>query len=229
MSHAHPQHPHQGFPQAHGAGLYRPDRRRVTVISGDNEEGKSTVLEAIRSVLFTRHRILGDAAERMQPFGQSVRPEISLDFEIGGKRYALRKAFCRRPEAELTWTGGRATGDAAEDKLQELLRFMPPGKGAAKAEHQGIWGLFWVAQGTSFKALRMSDGSRQTLTSALEGEVGQVLGGDRGRALLQTIRARCEEMFTVTGRPREYYRKSIEAIEALERDVAKAANRLAGL
>jgi chromosome segregation ATPase len=198
----------------------------ITVISGDNEEGKSTVLEAIRSVLFTRHRILGDAAERMQPFGQSVRPEIGLDFEIGGKRYALRKAFCRRPEAELTWIGGRATGDAAEDKLQELLRFMPPGKGAAKAEHQGIWGLFWVAQGTSFKALRMNDGSRQTLTSALEGEVGQVLGGDRGRALLQTIRSRCEEMFTVTGRPREYYRKSIEAIEALERDVAKAQTAL---
>jgi DNA repair exonuclease SbcCD ATPase subunit len=198
----------------------------ITVISGDNEEGKSTVLEAIRSVLFTRHRILGDAAERMQPFGQSVRPEISLDFEIGGKRYALRKAFCRRAEAELTWTGGRATGDAAEDKLQELLRFVPPGKGAAKAEHQGIWGLFWVAQGTSFKALRMSDGSRQTLTSALEGEVGQVLGGDRGRALLQTIRGRCEEMFTVTGRPREYYRKSLEAIEALERDVAKLQTAL---
>jgi hypothetical protein len=193
----------------------------ITVISGDNEEGKSTVLEAIRCVLFTRHRILGDAAERMQPFGQSVRPEISLDFEIGGKRYALHKAFCRRPEAELTWIGGRATGDAAEDKLQEILRFVPPGKGAAKAEHQGIWGLFWVAQGTSFKALRMSDGSRQTLTNALEGEVGQVLGGDRGRALLQTIRGRCEEMFTVTGRPREAYRKSLEAIEPLEREVAE--------
>ena len=179
------------------------------------------MLEAIRSVLFTRHRVSGDAAERMQPFGQSVRPEISLDFEIGGKRYALRKAFCRRPEAELTWTGGRATGDAAEDKLQELLRFVPPGKGAAKAEHQGIWGLFWVAQGTSFEALQMSDGSRQTLTSALEGEVGQVLGGDRGRALLQAIRSRCEEMFTATGRPREYYKRRMDEVEALEREVAR--------
>jgi DNA repair exonuclease SbcCD ATPase subunit len=74
----------------------------ITVISGDNEEGKSTVLEAIRTVLFTRHRISGDTADRMQPFGQSVRPEISLDFEIDGTRYALRKVFCRRPEAELT-------------------------------------------------------------------------------------------------------------------------------
>ena len=62
----------------------------------------------------------------------------------------------------------------------------------------------------------MSDGSRQTLTNAL----------DRGRALLQTIRARCEVMFTVTGRPREYYRKSLEAIEALERDVTKAQTAL---
>src|SRR5512134_3819949 len=99
----------------------------ITVISGANEEGKSTVLEAIRNVLFTRHRTNGAVADWMQPFGQSVRPEISLDFEIDGKRYALRKAFCRRSEAELTWTGGRATGDAAEDKLQELLRVALPG------------------------------------------------------------------------------------------------------
>src|SRR5512134_1373189 len=139
----------------------------ITVISGDNEEGKSTVLDAIRTVLFTRHRVSGDAAERLQPFGQSVRPEISLDFEISGNRYALRKAFCRRPEAELTWRGGRATGDAAEEKLREILRFVPPKRGASEPEHQGIWGLFWVAQGTSFDALRMSDGSRQTLTNAL--------------------------------------------------------------
>ena len=198
----------------------------ITVISGDNEEGKSTVLDAIRTVLFTRHRVSGDTADRMQPFGQSVRPEISLDFEMNGNGYALRKAFCRRPEAELTWAGGRATGDAAEDKLQELLRFVPPGKGAAKAEHQGIWGLFWVAQGTSFGALRMSDGSRHTLTSALEGEVGQVLGGERGRALLQAIRSRYDEMFTATGRPREDYRKAVETIEELEREVARLQDAL---
>jgi DNA repair exonuclease SbcCD ATPase subunit len=198
----------------------------MTVISGDNEEGKSTVLDAIRTVLFTRHRVSGDTADRMQPFGQSVRPEIGLDFAINGNNYALRKAFCRRPEAELTWTGGRATGDAAEDKLQELLRFVPPGKGAAKAEHQGIWGLFWVAQGTSFGALRMSEGSRHTLTSALEGEVGQVLGGERGRALLQVVRSRYDEMFTATGRPREEYRKIVETVEESERKVARLQGAL---
>ena len=165
----------------------------------------------------------------MQPFGQSVRPEISLDFEIDGKRYALRKAFCRRSEAELTWTGGRATGDAAEDKLQELLRLALPGtrKDATKPEHQGVWGLFWVEQGTSFKALRMSGGSRQTLTSALEGEVGQVLGGDRGRALLLAIRSRFDEMFTEkTGRPRDSYKKSIEAADELDREVARLEGAL---
>ena len=198
----------------------------ITVISGDNEEGKSTVLEAIRTVLFTRHRVSGDTADRMQPFGQSVRPEISLDFEINGKEYALRKAFCRRPEAELRWCGGRATGDAAEEKLQEILRFVPPKRGASEPEHQGIWGLFWVAQGTSFGALSMSDGSRQTLTNALEGEVGQVLGGDRGRALLQAIRSRFEELFTGTGRPREDYRKCIEAIETLDGEVTRLQGAL---
>ena len=198
----------------------------ITVISGDNEEGKSTVLEAIRTVLFTRHRVSGDAADRMQPFGQSVRPEISLDFEVNGNGYALRKAFCRRPEAELRWSGGRATGDAAEDKLQELLRSCLPERAPRRLSTRGPGGCSGLPRALRSERLRMSDGSRQTLTSALEGEVGQVLGGDRGRALLQAIRSRYDEMFTATGRPREDYKKALELMEQSEREVARLQSAL---
>ena len=71
----------------------------------------------------------------------------------------------------------------------------------------------------------MSDGSRQTLTSALEGEVGQVLGGDRGRALLQTICAMRGDVHGHRQAPRVLPEEP-EAIEALERDVAKLQTAL---
>ena len=199
----------------------------ITVISGDNEEGKSTVLEAIRSVLFTRHRVSGDAAERMQPFGQSVRPEISLDFEIGGKRYSLRKAFCRRPEAELAWTGGRATGDAAEDELQELLRFVPPGKGAAKARAPGDMGAVLggpghLVQGFANERWQPADADQRARRRGWTGP------GRRSRAGVAAVdsRAMRGDVHRSPAGLASIYRKSLEAIEALERDVAKAQTAL---
>src|SRR3546814_13156128 len=58
----------------------------VTVIAGDNEEGKSTLLHAIRTGLFERHNLGGKAADAMQPFGSTVRPEVRLDFERSEER-----------------------------------------------------------------------------------------------------------------------------------------------
>src|SRR6185437_9299558 len=73
----------------------------LNVIVGDNEAGKSTLLAALRAALFERHRVGGAAAAAMQPYNQSVRPEVSLEFERGGAIWTLRKAFCQRQEAEL--------------------------------------------------------------------------------------------------------------------------------
>ncbi len=173
----------------------------VTVIVGDNEDGKSTVLQALRTALFDRHTLTGDAADAMQPFGHRVRPEIGLDFEIDGARYSLRKCFCQRPSAELRTPTGILVGMEVEEKLQELLRFRAPGRGASRAdEHHGICGLFWVEQGRSFAPIAVNVDNRGLLTGALEGEVGQVLGGARGRALKETIAKHYTAFFTKTGK-----------------------------
>ncbi len=102
----------------------------LNILVGDNEAGKSTLLAALRAGLFERHRVGGDVAAGMLPYGQSVRPEISIDFDLNGKPWRLKKAFCQRPEAELVGPGERAIGDAVEDRLAELFGFTPPGKAA---------------------------------------------------------------------------------------------------
>ncbi len=198
----------------------------LTVIAGDNEEGKSTVLAAIQSVLFNRHGIGGKDAERMRPFASQVRPEIGIDFDLDDGRYSLRKAFCQQQEAELTGPGGRWTGDAVEDTLKDLLQFEPPARGAADTRHRGIWGLFWVDQGSSFAPLNVSDSSRESLVSALESEVGAVLGGERGRSLVDAIKRRRDTLVTSTGRPRGLLKEKISAADAAETALADLQTRL---
>src|SRR5215207_4898744 len=162
----------------------------LNVVVGDNEAGKSTLLAALRTVLFERYRVGGEVAERMLPYGQSVRPEIAIEFNLGGKPWRLRKAFCQRQEAELASNGERYTGDEVDERLADLLGFVAPGRGGSQPDkHQGIYGLLWVEQGAAHSALKVGAG-KGTLASALEAEVGQVLGGERGRALLDCAERR---------------------------------------
>ena len=83
----------------------------LTVVAGDNEEGKSTVLEAIRAALFCRHRANGEYVDALAPFGcDGARPVVELDFAINGGAYRLRKAFCRKPHEAVLTAGGRLQG-----------------------------------------------------------------------------------------------------------------------
>jgi hypothetical protein len=211
----------------------------LNVVVGDNEAGKSTLLAALRAVLFERHRVGGAAAAAMQPYNQSVRPEIRLDFERDGAAWQLRKAFCQRPEAELSGNGERYTGDAVEEKLAEMFGFTPPGKGESKPqEHHGVFGLLWVEQGTSHRALGIG-GGRNHLASALESEVGQVTGGERGRALLAAAEERKSGFWDKRDNPRGEFRALADRLEtdreqlaALQKQMAEhdeQVSRLAGI
>ncbi len=78
-----------------------------------------------------------------------------------------------------------------------------------------MWNVLWVQQGQSFSALDLPDSARSNLHSALESEVGNVLGGRRGRALPQSIEEQLGELVTSTSRPRGEYKKLIERVDSL--------------
>ena len=192
----------------------------ITLLVGDNEEGKSTVLAALQTVLFEKHTVGGAVAAAMLPYGSKVRPEISLAFDHDGVHYRLSKAFCQKPMAELeAETGTRWSGDAAEDQLRDMLEFTPPPRGGAKPEHRGLQSLFWVEQGLAFAQPHINDTSHISLAGALEAEVGTVTGGERGRTLLKRVESRVNEMFTPkTRKPAGAYKDAIDrATKALGR------------
>ena len=168
----------------------------LTVIAGDNEEGKSTLLKALQAALFDRHNLSGKDMHDMLPFGSKVRPEIDVDFEIGQTRYRLKKGFNQSPSARLESDDGHWQNDSAEERLRELLGFSPPGKGAAKEKHRGLSGLLWVEQGRAFVPIELNRDTRDALHEAIAGEVGQVTGGERGRNLLAAVQKHHDRYYT---------------------------------
>lgn len=198
----------------------------LNVIAGDNEEGKSTVLRALRAALFDKHTLGGNAAAAFQPYGSQVRPEVELDFELHGKTYRLHKGFCQRQSADLLGPDGQYSGPAAEERLKDLLGFEHPDRGPADARHHGTWGLLWIEQGTAFAPLLHNERSKRTLQTTLEAEVGDILGGQQGHAILEAVRSAYATFFTKTGRPRGEYSEAKKTVELLAAELAEVEAKL---
>jgi len=200
----------------------------LSIIVGDNEEGKSTLLQAIRSGFFDKHNMTGERADSLQPYNSALRPEVLIEFDVNDGRYTLLKAFCQHPEAELVTPRGRLTGSAAEEELERLLRFTRPKRARRESdrEHEGMFGMFWVEQGRSFIGVDVTEDSRASILQALQQQVGDVLGGKRGKAILAEVTRLRSQLFTATGRPRGEYAEAMQGVLNVEEEVRKAEQQL---
>ncbi|MBK8210921.1 MAG: AAA family ATPase [Rhodospirillales bacterium] len=195
----------------------------ITVIAGDNEEGKSTVLQALRAVLFCRHGSDGVEAKQMLPNGGGGQPRIELDFSIDGRDYRLCKTFLQRPKQAVLTTPARTfSGGEAEEELQRLLGLDFGKQGLSKPEEQGVCGLLWVEQGTGFAAPLIGDNGRRALGRALEQELDQVVGGDRAAAVIEAVEERYSRFFQPKrGREKGVYAEAKQKVEDLEAECAR--------
>jgi DNA repair exonuclease SbcCD ATPase subunit len=200
----------------------------LCVIAGSNEAGKSTLLKAIRACFFDRYK--SGTARRFRPYNADVSPKVAMTFSVSDVEYSLKKTFSTKKEGEavLEFTGGngkeRKEGDEAEEYLARLLNFVIP-SGASKIEQQGLAGLLWVDQAKAFEAVDLTDSSRRRVQSVFEHEMRDLLGGESGDAIHQTITGMWGEYFGKNG-PIGSYRKLFEKLAGLSLEVEEKKNAL---
>ena len=212
----------EDFRKLEGRHVVRPAPAGITVVSGDNEEGKSTLLDALKRAFFMKHNTTGEARDAIQPRGRAATPAVAVAFRIGDAAYRLDKRF-RKGGVKLEGPNGTLEGDAAEHELARLLAFDWPGRRAAKPEHMGLAGLFWVDQGTTF-ALDQgpSPTAIRTLQPALAGEVAAVGRSQRAARLMQEVQGKLQRFFTPkTGQQRGELAELAQTIDALEAELAQ--------
>jgi DNA repair exonuclease SbcCD ATPase subunit len=198
----------------------------LNVVVGPNEMGKSTLLDALRAALFEKYSSKARPITALQNDRNQAGPVVELAFEVDDGVYRIRKRFVKKPYANLFCPDGRKLeGDEAEDTLRDLLGFDEPGKSGAKPETLGMWNVLWVQQGQSFGAFDLPDSARSSLHSALESEVGAVLGGKRGRALPDAVDKQLAELVTSTGKPRGDYKTLIDEVDELQNELEGLRSR----
>jgi DNA repair exonuclease SbcCD ATPase subunit len=172
----------------------------LNVVIEPNEAGKSTLLEALRAAFFVRHSTKGQLAQSYLPHGDAVGPEISVAFDVAGNPWHVSKRFLRGASVELEGPAGRAQGEDAEVRLQELLGAARGSSSRVDPATQGVLGLLWVMQGDGLDTRPPGPMVRDAVHATLEGEVGAILGGAVHDAVRTRVDAQFAEYWTATGR-----------------------------
>lgn len=159
--------------------------RGVNVLAAGNEVGKSTLFRAIRTCLFCRHDSKTADVRDLATDGSQLPMTIELTFEHNGKIYVIKKSFLRSPSATFSEDGREiARFKQADEAVWQILGVHP---GSGRALDDGAFGLLWVGQGASFAPPEPSTVATSILSSAIEAEVGALVGGDRARHLLNDL------------------------------------------
>ena len=192
----------------------------VVVVSGANEIGKSSMVEALDLLLESKDRSTKKEVKQVKPTHADVGSEITAEISAGPYRFIYHKRFHKKPETQLTVLEPRReqlSGDEAHDRVQAML---------AETVDTELWHAQRVLQSTSTAAVNLS--GCDALTRALDVAAGDAaaLSGTEP-LLIERIDTEYARYFTPTGRPTGEWATAIKALEAANQEVERCAAAVA--
>ncbi|MEM9782817.1 MAG: AAA family ATPase, partial [Pseudomonadota bacterium] len=201
----------------------------LNVLAAANEQGKSTLLDALHALFFTRHRAWDQHVRALQPHAGGD-PQVQAEIALDGACWTVAKTWRKSRNGSATVHRDgilRHQADEAEAWIAERVR--PPKDG-------GPAGLVWVRQGV----LGLGEGrpdmlARRSVMASVAGEVAAMTGGRRMDRTVDAVGAALARYLTDTGRvktggPLAEAEKAVEercaTREALSRQAAALRDEL---
>jgi hypothetical protein len=191
----------------------------VVVVSGANEVGKSSMIEALDLLLEAKDRSSKKEIKEVKPTHADVGAEVTAEISTGRYRFVYRKRFHKRCETELTLLAPRReqlTGDEAHERVNAML---------AETVDTCLWQAQRVLQSASTAAVDLS--GCDALSRALDVAAGEAIELSGAEPLLvDRVDAESGRYFTRTGRPTGEWLAAIKRLQAAEEGLAGAAAAL---
>ena len=192
----------------------------VVVVSGANEIGKSSMIEALDLLLHSKDRSTKKDVKQVKPTHADVGAEITAEISTGPYRFTYHKRFHKRCETQLTVLTPRReqlTGDEAHERVLTILD---------ETVDMDLWQAQRVLQAASTAAVDLS--GCDALSRALDvaaGEAVQLSGAEP--LLVDRIDAEYLHYFTPTGRPTGGWAAATNRLRAADDEVARCAAAVA--
>ncbi|ANT61281.1 hypothetical protein AYJ57_13410 [Salipiger sp. CCB-MM3] len=193
----------------------------LNVLSAPNEDGKSTLFDALQALFFVPHRSRAKEVTALRPHAGGA-PTVSAEIERDGTVFRLTKRWFSRAMAEVH-EGAKliAKGEAAEEWIAALTE---------APEQGGPAGLLWVRQGLvaldqgEKREQDNAQRARRDLLASVAGEVEALTGGRRMDRALAAAEAALAELVTASGKS-----KAGGPLKAAEDDLATLTEQQAEL
>lgn len=193
----------------------------VIVIHGDNEQGKSTILDALHAALYEKHGGRSGRVRAWKPVGRDVSPSVSATATIGPVTFTITKNWLKAPKAELHITAPHResfTGGDAEEKLAEIIsRHLDRDLAETLFMRQGDLDAGIAAVGIT------------SVTRALDGVSEDGDSGTEDTALSAAVEKEYERYFTPKGTPTRELKEARTVLEQAQAEHQAAATAHAEL
>ncbi|MCW2552431.1 MAG: hypothetical protein JWR78_2212, partial [Mycobacterium sp.] len=184
----------------------------VVVVSGANEIGKSSMIEALDLLLENKDRSTKKEVKQVKPTHADEGAEITAVISTGPYRFEYYKRFHKKPETRLTVLAPlreQLTGDEAHERVQAIL---------AETVDTDLWRAQRVLQSASTASVDLS--GCDALARALDVAAGQAVTLSGSEPLLiDRIDAEFRQYFTATGRATGQWASAVTRLREAEQQV----------
>lgn len=192
-----------------------PDRG-VVVVSGPNEIGKSSMIEALDLLLEAKDRSTKQQVKQVKPTHADVGAEVTAEISTGPYRFVYRKRFHKQALTELTVLAPRReqlTGDEAHERVLAILD---------ETVDVELWRAQRVLQSASTAPVDLS--GSDALSRALDVAAGQAVALSGSEPLLvDQIEVEFRQYFTATGRPTAEWLAATKRLQQAVDEVTQCA------
>ncbi|WP_428119875.1 AAA family ATPase [Candidatus Poriferisodalis sp.] len=196
------------------------DECGVTVIEGDNEAGKTSLVEALELLL--DERFLDRSGHRrvksVMPVHRDADPEVEAEVSTGPYRFVFAKRWGRSRMTTLDVSAPQReqlTGDEAHERVQSIL---------SETLDTDLLRALQVRQGAELALPSFAD---TDLGAALDTAAGAVGESDSHDGIWQAITAERDMYWTSTGKRKTILTDSHRSVADAEADVASLTQQLA--
>jgi DNA repair exonuclease SbcCD ATPase subunit len=192
----------------------------VTVIEGENEAGKTTLLRAFDAIIEYADSSKSAKIREMVPVGKDVGPEVEVEIETGPYSFTYRKRWFRDRETVLEITKPsheQLTGREAHDRVNQILD---------ESLDTDLWKALRLDQGA---ALEQAEFTSSALGRALDAASGGDIAGEHDDALWGRVETEYARYWTRTGKPKEDLTGAKRELDAAREEAIAARDHVLSL
>lgn len=126
----------------------------INIIYGDNEAGKSTLINSLHTVFFNKYKSQSDNIKSLKPWKTELSPNATIEFTNNDLDYKITKKFLKNPKSSIKEYNGdswilKANGAKSDEMILDIFK----GKFSSsrgKKINKSNWGIvqsLWMTQG----------------------------------------------------------------------------------